>query len=82
MATHSSVLAWRIPGSEEPGGLLSMGSQSRTRLKQLSSSSSICLKGSWKYLVDNPDDYAVLFHNAQSVQFPSVIKKKKNVPSL
>ena len=26
MATHSSVLAWRIPGSGEPGGLLSMGS--------------------------------------------------------
>ena len=25
MATHSSVLAWRIPGSGEPGGLLSMG---------------------------------------------------------
>ena len=27
MATHSSVLAWRIPGMVEPGGLLSMGSQ-------------------------------------------------------
>ena len=26
MATHSSVLAWRIPGTEELGGLLSMGS--------------------------------------------------------
>ena len=26
MATHSSVLAWRIPGAGEPGGLLSMGS--------------------------------------------------------
>ena len=26
MATHSSVLSWRIPGTEEPGGLLSMGS--------------------------------------------------------
>ena len=26
MATHSSVLAWRIPGSGEPGGLPSMGS--------------------------------------------------------
>ena len=26
MATHSSVLGWRIPGTEEPGGLLSMGS--------------------------------------------------------
>ena len=30
MATPSSVLAWRIPGMPEPGGLLSMGSQSRT----------------------------------------------------
>ena len=26
MATHSSVLAWRIPGMGEPGGLSSMGS--------------------------------------------------------
>ena len=26
MATHSSVLAWRIPGTEDPGGLPSMGS--------------------------------------------------------
>ena len=41
MATHSSVLAWRIPGIAEPGGLLSMGSdvyQHRTRLKRLGSS--------------------------------------------
>ena len=27
MATHSSILAWRIPGTEEPGGLQSTGSQ-------------------------------------------------------
>ena len=34
MATHSGVLAWRIPGTREPGGLPSMGvTQSRTRLK-------------------------------------------------
>ena len=26
MATHSNILAWRIPGTGEPGGLLSMGS--------------------------------------------------------
>ena len=26
MATHSSILAWRIPGMEEPGGLPSIGS--------------------------------------------------------
>ena len=25
LVTHSSILAWRIPGTEEPGGLLSMG---------------------------------------------------------
>ena len=30
-ATLSSTLAWRIPWTEEPGGLMSMGSQSRTR---------------------------------------------------
>ena len=27
MATHSSILAWRIPWTEEPGGLQSIGSQ-------------------------------------------------------
>ena len=27
MVTHSSILAWRIPWTEEPGGLQSMGSQ-------------------------------------------------------
>ena len=32
MATHSGILAWRIPWTEEPGGLQSTGSQSRTRL--------------------------------------------------
>ena len=40
MATHSSVLAWRIPGTGEPGGLPSRVAQSRTLLKRLSSSSS------------------------------------------
>ena len=38
MATHSSILAWRIPGTGEPSGLPFIGSQ--TRLKRLSSSSS------------------------------------------
>ena len=44
MATHSSILAWRIPGTEESSGLLSMGSQSQTRLKRLSSSSIVDLQ--------------------------------------
>ena len=32
LATHISILAWKIPWTEEPGGLQSMGSQSQTRL--------------------------------------------------
>ena len=32
MATLSSIRAWRIPWTEEPGGLQSTGSQSQTRL--------------------------------------------------
>ena len=40
MATHSNVLAWRILGTGEPGGLPSLGLQSRTRLKLLSCGSS------------------------------------------
>ena len=45
MATHSSVLAWRIPGTVEPGGLLAVYGvpQSQTWLKWLSSSSSVSL---------------------------------------
>ena len=41
MATHFSIVAWRIPRTEEPGELQSMGVQKNwTRLKRLSSSSS------------------------------------------
>jgi len=32
MATHSSILAWRIPWTKKPGGLQSMGLQSLTQL--------------------------------------------------
>ena len=34
MAACSSILAWRMPWTEEPGGLQSLGSQSRTRLSE------------------------------------------------
>ena len=36
MATHSSILAWEIPWTEEPGRLHSIASRSQTRLKQFS----------------------------------------------
>ena len=48
MATHSTILAWRIPGTQEPSGLPSVVAQSRTRLKRLSSSSR---SNVWKVLV-------------------------------
>ena len=37
IATHSSILAWKIPRTEEPGRLQSMGSQSWTRLGDFTS---------------------------------------------
>ena len=33
MATHSGILAWRIPWAEEPGGLQFMGSQESDRIE-------------------------------------------------
>ena len=39
VAIHSSILAWKIPWTEEPGGLQSRESHSQTLLKQLNSSS-------------------------------------------
>ena len=44
-ATHSSVLAWRIPWTEEPGGLQSMGSQELDTTGQLTHSSSTGFPG-------------------------------------
>ena len=42
IATHSSTLAWRIPQTEEPGGLQSMGLQRVGRNWALVSSGSLC----------------------------------------
>ena len=63
MATHSSILAWRIPWAEEPGGLQSIGLQSWTRLKWLGSSSSsryesVLVTQSYPSLCD-PMDYSL-----------------------
>ena len=62
MATHSSILAWRISWAEEPGGLQSIGLQSWTRLKQLGGSSSryesVLVTQSYPSLCD-PMDYSL-----------------------
>ena len=43
MATHSSILAWRIPWTEEPGKLQSVGSQSQTQLEQFTIQVFMCI---------------------------------------
>ena len=43
MATHSRILAWKIPWTEEPGRPQSMGSQSRTQLNHFTYLSSLTL---------------------------------------
>ena len=42
MATHSSILAWRIPWTEEPGRLQSMGSQELDMTARLSTAQHLC----------------------------------------
>ena len=42
MTTHFSILAWRIPWTEEPGGLQSIVLKSWTRLKQLRTHTCTC----------------------------------------
>ena len=46
MATHSSILVWRIPWTEEPGGLQFLGLQRRTGWKQLSTHAHTYIKQS------------------------------------
>ena len=50
MATHSSVLAWRIPGTGAWWAAVYGVTQSQTRLKQLSSSSSLSTVGTLEAL--------------------------------
>ena len=65
MATHSSVLAWRIPGTGEPGGLLAMGSHR--------------VGHDWSDLAAAASTPSVQFSSVQfsrSIQFPSALPKK------
>ena len=70
MATHSSILAWRIPRTEEAGGLQSMGSQSRT-WPSMSMSIPLCRDHIW-FTHPSVDTWALLHFQFSSVQFSSV----------
>ena len=76
MATHSSMLAWRIPGTEEPGGLPSTGAaQSRTRLMRRSSSISSTRSTSQFHLhsMDKLQNLQDLLYN-ENVRCSKIIK--------
>ena len=49
MATHSSILAWKAPWTEEPGGLQSMGLHSLDTTEQLSTQKIFFGKYIWKH---------------------------------
>ena len=52
MATHSSILAWEIPWTEEPGGLQSMGSQKNwTQLSKNNNNNMVFKKKNWPHPV-------------------------------
>ena len=65
MATHSSILAWRIPWTVEPGRLQSVGSQSQTRLSNFTTRYQE-LKTEWKqqmeFCKDRRREYRVQKH--------------------
>ena len=52
MATYSSILAWKIPWTEDRGGLQSMGSQSQTGLKRLSKHAHILRGAGCSFVLD------------------------------
>ena len=59
MATHSSILAWSIPGTEEPGGLQSMGSLESDTTERLHFHFSLSCVGEGN---GNPLQYSCLEH--------------------
>ena len=63
MATHSSVLAWRIPGTGEPGGLPSMGSHRVGHNWGDLAAVAAVLPRSWilHSLADVPDSFHIAF---------------------
>ena len=72
MATHSSVLAWRIPGTGEPGGLLSMGSH-RVRYNWSDLAAAIAAVGDYLVRFINVDlsTIHVLSNRHVSITIPS-----------
>ena len=79
MATHSSVLAWRIPGIREPGGLPSMGSyrvrHDLARSALAAAVAAVQCKRSWWFMADMKkginNSACVWFHRRETLESES-----------
>ena len=65
MAPHSSTLAWKIPWTEEPGGLQTVGSQSLTRPCTHAHSVGFQLMGGLQELVMDREAWSVAVHGVE-----------------
>ena len=71
MATHSSILAWRIPWTEEPGGLQSMGSQRVRRDWEANAHSHINLKNFQLSFKSEGEKIELSDFNLKKITWPS-----------
>ena len=76
MATHSSILAWRIPWTEEPGRLQSMGSQ-RVRHDWSVLACMQCHNQLFRYLRTRPDRLTSGQDGAMGPNLPSLLKQQQ-----
>ena len=72
MVTHSSILARRIPWTEEPGGLQSMRSQSQTRLNRLSMHAHSRLTMSWWFQLNSEGTQPYVYMYPFSPKLPPI----------
>ena len=64
MATHSSILAWRIPWTEEPGGLQSVGSQ---RVRDTTQRLTLSLSPPFRAIFTTADPFLSPGHNGNLI---------------
>ena len=77
MATHSRILAWRIPRTEEPGGLQSRGRIGSDMTERLSDCSRTKCKGSTKIINRSTHEETAITGNRRKVQRDHEIPEDK-----
>ena len=81
MTTHSSILTWRIPWTEEPGGLESTGVQSQTWLKWFSTQACSVWFLQWSSNWCSCSKLPNILHMKKAYQISPLLKTIKGFPS-